>query len=142
MVRCHAHHATLVHVAGAAHATLMVLLTALATVVAVVVLLLLLLLMVVAATAATAIVILVVMLLLMVVMVIAAEVAVVVLLSESVTNVQLALLEDELLLFDAQHLGRVILALVGDETVSFRVASRVRYDARILNGTKVSKVVS
>lgn len=140
MVRCHAHHAALVHVAGAAHAALlMVLLTALAAVVTVVVLLLLLLLMVVVAAAATVVVLMVVLLM---VVVVAAEVAVVVLLAERVANVQLALLEHQLLLFDAQHFGCVVLALIGNEAVAFRVATRVRNDARILDGAKVSKVVS
>lgn len=67
----------------------------------------------------------------------AALLAIKVLLAESVTDVQAILLEHEVLFFETQHLRRVVLVVVRDEAVAARVASLVRYDARVFHVTKM-----
>jgi len=65
-----------------------------------------------------------------------------VVLTERLANIQLVVLEDEVLLALSQHLHGVGLVFVGDETVALRVANRVGYDTRVLDATKVGKVVA
>ena len=56
--------------------------------------------------------------------------------------VQLALLEDKVLLFDAEHFRGVVLRLVGDKAVAFGVAARVCDDARVFDRSEVAKILS
>ena len=66
----------------------------------------------------------------------------VVLLAEGVANVQFALLENELLFFDAKYFGGVVLAVVRDEAVAFRVTARVCDDARVFYVAKVTEILA
>ncbi len=70
------------------------------------------------------------------------SISVVVVLTEGLADVELALLEDKLLLALGQHLHGVLLVVVGDEAVALRVAHRVRDDARVLDAPEVGKIVA
>jgi hypothetical protein len=58
------------------------------------------------------------------------------------TYVEFALLEDEVFFFDGENFGGVVLRLVGDKTVAFGVAARIRNDSSVFDHAKVGKVLA